>query len=133
MCAEIESPHQEHIGRLFPGEGREVAASVGNLKLPFPFFLLFSILLLLLRVDSVPLSAVPAAFHDVSILRPSTSLEAGSVEDALRGAQSSRQDRVEFGGRAVVVVVVDGEQLQQTGSGQRFGEEDEGGEKRRRG
>ena len=43
----LESPHQEHIGRLFPGEGREVATSVGNLKLPFLFFFLFSILLLI--------------------------------------------------------------------------------------
>ena len=44
----LESPHQEYIWRIFPGEGREIATSVGNLKLPFPFFLLFSLLLLLL-------------------------------------------------------------------------------------
>ena len=41
----LESPHQEHIGRLFPGEGREVATSVGNLQLPFPFFFLLLLLL----------------------------------------------------------------------------------------
>ena len=44
----LESPHQEHIWRIFPGEEREIATSVGNLKLPFPFFLLLLLLLLLL-------------------------------------------------------------------------------------
>ena len=40
----LEIPHQEHIWRIFPGEGREIATSVGNLKLPLPFFVLLLLL-----------------------------------------------------------------------------------------